>query len=126
MDIDSAEQPTAWGDSGARGPVTTTGDRLRPSGAAEEPTPSEGSVDSENTVDRVDRLLDGVERALARLDDGTYGHCELCGGPIPDDRLAAEPTVERCRDCAADPGHAGFPMGETAAVPAGLVTGESA
>src|SRR4051794_12402570 len=33
--------------------------------------------------------LDEVERALAKLDDGTYGACETCGEPISPARLEA-------------------------------------
>ncbi|HEY4929242.1 MAG TPA: hypothetical protein VIH95_08815, partial [Acidimicrobiales bacterium] len=50
-------------------------------------------------VDAVDGLLDEVERALARLDDGTYGRCETCGSPIDDTDLAAQPLVRECRSC---------------------------
>jgi RNA polymerase-binding transcription factor DksA len=39
--------------------------------------------------------LDGVEVALARLDAGTYWTCEATGRPLPDDVLAADPTVRR-------------------------------
>ncbi|HEV3366494.1 MAG TPA: TraR/DksA C4-type zinc finger protein [Acidimicrobiales bacterium] len=53
----------------------------------------------EDTIDAVDRLLDGVDGALSRLDDGTYGVCESCGGPIDDARLAESPTTESCSDC---------------------------
>lgn len=42
-----------------------------------------------------DELAD-VERALARLDDGTYGRCEMCGQALPDERLAAAPATRRC------------------------------
>jgi DnaK suppressor protein len=48
----------------------------------------------------VEQLLDEVERALARLDDGTYGSCVTCGGPIGDDRLAEDPTRHACGECA--------------------------
>ena len=40
--------------------------------------------------------LDDVERALARLDDGTYGSCEVCSKPIGEDRLAAMPATRWC------------------------------
>jgi DnaK suppressor protein len=53
----------------------------------------------EDTIDAVDRLLDGVEGALSRLDDGTYGVCESCGGPIDDARLAESPTTQFCSSC---------------------------
>jgi DnaK suppressor protein len=38
--------------------------------------------------------LDAIERALHRLDDGTYGRSVRSGEPIPDDRLEADPAAE--------------------------------
>jgi len=52
-----------------------------------------------SAVDAVDGLLDEVELALARLDDGTYGRCEGCGAPIDDERLAELPIVRTCGRC---------------------------
>ena len=40
--------------------------------------------------------LDAVERALERLDDGTYGSCEVCASALDDARLAADPTARCC------------------------------
>ncbi|MDQ2649017.1 MAG: TraR/DksA C4-type zinc finger protein [Actinomycetota bacterium] len=42
--------------------------------------------------------LDEVERALAKLDDGTYGTCEVCGNPIASARLEAMPATRFCID----------------------------
>jgi DnaK suppressor protein len=42
--------------------------------------------------------LDDVERALAKLDDGTYGACEVCGAAIGDSRLEAMPAARFCID----------------------------
>ena len=42
--------------------------------------------------------LDAVEAALAKLDDGTYGKCEVCGNPIPEARLEAMPASRFCID----------------------------
>ncbi|HEX7442807.1 MAG TPA: hypothetical protein VF320_02910, partial [Acidimicrobiales bacterium] len=55
-----------------------------PSGAASPSTDeTEGEEEAHRSaVDAVDELLDEVELALARLDDGTYGRCETCGSPI--------------------------------------------
>jgi RNA polymerase-binding transcription factor DksA len=58
-----------------------------------------GSPSSEATVDEVDHVLDQVELALARLDDGTYGVCESCGAPIDDAHLAELPTAQTCPGC---------------------------
>ena len=43
--------------------------------------------------------LAAVERALGRLDDGTWGRCARCGRPIGDERLAALPWAAHCIDC---------------------------
>jgi len=40
------------------------------------------------------RRLDAIERALRRLDDGTYGRSVRSGEPIPDERLEADPAAE--------------------------------
>jgi RNA polymerase-binding transcription factor len=45
--------------------------------------------------------LERVERALAKLDDGTYGTCDVCGGAIPEKRLEAMPDSTLCVECAA-------------------------
>jgi DnaK suppressor protein len=47
-------------------------------------------------LEEAEALLDEVEAALARLSDGTYGVCELCGDPIEDDLLADAPTRRSC------------------------------
>jgi DnaK suppressor protein len=44
--------------------------------------------------------LDRTERALAKLDEGTYGLCDTCGRPIAPKRLQALPDVVVCIDCA--------------------------
>jgi RNA polymerase-binding protein DksA len=42
--------------------------------------------------------LDEVEAALARVDAGSYGVCEVCGEPIGADRLSAIPWARLCID----------------------------
>ena len=42
-----------------------------------------------------------VERALAKLGDGSYGTCEDCGRPIDPLRLEAKPAARYCIACAA-------------------------
>jgi DnaK suppressor protein len=44
----------------------------------------------------LDAKLRDVERALAKLDDGTYGTCDECGEPIGDARLEAIPWAVLC------------------------------
>jgi DnaK suppressor protein len=45
--------------------------------------------------------LDRTERALAKLDEGTYGTCDACGEAIPPARLRALPDSVLCVACAA-------------------------
>jgi DnaK suppressor protein len=44
--------------------------------------------------------LQRVDAALRKVDDGTYGTCEGCGGPIALERLEALPWAPLCIDCA--------------------------
>jgi DnaK suppressor protein len=41
-------------------------------------------------------MLDEVRRAQHRIVEGTYGTCEVCGEPIPEERLEARPWATRC------------------------------
>jgi DnaK suppressor protein len=61
------------------------------------------AADPEEAIDVVDLRLHEVEAALARLDDGTYGTCQECGGVIEDHRLAESPTTQACTACASAP-----------------------
>jgi RNA polymerase-binding transcription factor DksA len=47
-------------------------------------------------LDQIEAELGDVERALRRLDDGTYGRCEACGETIGDERLEAMPATRFC------------------------------
>ncbi len=42
-----------------------------------------------------------IDRALGRIDDGTYGTCARCGAPIPEERLDAVPYAVLCITCKA-------------------------
>ena len=50
--------------------------------------------------DSLERVLARTERAVAKLDDGTYGMCDVCGDPIPAGRLRALPDAVLCMRCA--------------------------
>jgi phosphoserine phosphatase RsbU/P len=43
-------------------------------------------------------LLQEVDAALSRMNDGSYGLCETCHDPIEPERLAADPLVRFCLD----------------------------
>lgn len=60
-------------------------------------------------IDRIEKVgqagalaakLADVLRALAKLDEGTYGICDGCGNDIPEGRLEARPWSVRCVACA--------------------------
>lgn len=65
----------------------------------------------DGTVEAIDRLntigvgtqlearLEKVDRALAKLAEGTYGTCDTCGGAIDPRRLARYPESTVCAGC---------------------------
>lgn len=50
---------------------------------------------------RIFDQLAGVEHALSKFKDGTYGLCESCGQPIDPARLEALPQATLCMNCKA-------------------------
>ena len=44
------------------------------------------------------QTLAQIDRALTRLEEGTYGSCERCGKPIGEERLRARPWATLCID----------------------------
>lgn len=49
--------------------------------------------------DRDRKLLGKIDEALARIEDGSYGRCEECGGQIGSERLKARPVTTLCIEC---------------------------
>ena len=43
--------------------------------------------------------VEDIDKALAKMDAGTYGICERCGHPIPKERLRALPYAALCVAC---------------------------
>jgi DnaK suppressor protein len=54
------------------------------------------------TAKQLSAMLEDVERALQKLDEGTYGVCDSCGAAIPTERLEARPWSVLCVDCSAE------------------------
>jgi DnaK suppressor protein len=48
----------------------------------------------EAIADGMRERLAAIDRALKRLDEGTYGRSIVSGEPIPDERLEADPAAE--------------------------------
>jgi DnaK suppressor protein len=46
-------------------------------------------------------LIEEIDRALRRIDEGTYGQCVRCGKPIDEQRLEAMPTATVDTQCQA-------------------------
>ena len=64
-----------------------------------------GNFDQELTLSLLGserNALDQIDGALKRIDDGSYGQCETCGGKIPKSRLEAIPYAAQCVPCASE------------------------
>lgn len=75
-------------------------------------TPGELEVSSEDRNELADKIEEqqtneaivselearklAVEEALKRIEDGTYGLCKVCGKPIDEERLEANPAADTC------------------------------
>ncbi len=51
-------------------------------------------------IDQAEHHLAEIDAALARVEDGTYGVCTVCGQRIPEARLDARPVARTCVACA--------------------------
>lgn len=51
--------------------------------------------------DRERKLMDKIDAALLRIEDGTFGECEECGETISIGRLKARPVTTLCIECKA-------------------------
>jgi DnaK suppressor protein len=58
-----------------------------------------GRIERVAQADALTAKLADVDRALEKIDDGTYGYCDRCGASIPDDRLVARPWAVLCLRC---------------------------
>ena len=50
---------------------------------------------------RIRQELAGIEHALQKFEEGTYGKCDSCGKPIDPERLEALPQASLCLNCKA-------------------------
>jgi DnaK suppressor protein len=55
--------------------------------------------------DRERKLMIKIKEALDRIDGGSYGVCELCGGDISEARLRARPVTTQCIECKTEMEH---------------------
>ncbi len=69
--------------------------------------PREGLRNQEPSLHQIDAVLafksdpqlDELRNALSRLEEGTFGVCLSCKGPIPEDILDANPIQRVCARC---------------------------
>ncbi|MFD5482510.1 TraR/DksA family transcriptional regulator [Streptomyces hawaiiensis] len=47
----------------------------------------------------MERVLEEIEEAFTRIDDGIYGRCVGCGKPVPAERLDILPYTRHCVAC---------------------------
>jgi DnaK suppressor protein len=49
--------------------------------------------------DRERKLINKIQEALDRIDNGTFGTCDMCGEDISEGRLKVRPVTTLCIDC---------------------------
>ncbi len=52
-----------------------------------------------SVLERQGRTLQEIDEALERIENGTFGICDMCGKPIPKGRLEAMPHARSCVSC---------------------------
>jgi RNA polymerase-binding transcription factor DksA len=64
------------------------------SGERPDPSPADDAV----RLDEISEELEAVDAALRRLDDASYGTCEVCGTALEATHLETDPLTTRCAD----------------------------
>jgi RNA polymerase-binding transcription factor DksA len=72
------------------------GERPRSTSTKPISTPRPWTANATSPCEDIEQEIADVQRALVRLDRGTYGRCEACGTQIPDERLIAMPAARLC------------------------------
>ena len=69
-----------------------------PAEEGEKGTYIEETKENEAVANDLERRYADVVRALKKIDEGTYGVCEITGQPIEIDRLEANPAARACKE----------------------------
>jgi RNA polymerase-binding transcription factor DksA len=85
------EQPNAW--RATAGDIET--DTADPNDLADTFEELEGNA---AVLEELEARRGDVKKALARIEEGTYGMCEVGNEPIERERLDANPTARTCRE----------------------------
>lgn len=75
-----------------------TGTLSQPGDLADAATTRSTQGDVDSLIGTARQRLEHIEAALDRVDEGTYGTCEVCGEPIGEARLEALPFTTVCID----------------------------
>ncbi len=86
------------------GAVKTVSDMSESNGENFPDPADRATQETDNSVilrvkDRERKLISKVKDAMERIDNGTYGICEICGGDISEKRLEARPVTTCCIEC---------------------------
>jgi len=69
-------------------------------GTEADPTDSADNIEQLATniplVEELEARHKEIDKAVAKMDNGTYGHCDVCKEPIPFDRLEANAAAATC------------------------------
>ncbi len=65
-------------------------------------TQAVGRLNQVGAAKELAAMLVDVERALVKVDEGTYGFCDRCHTLIPEERLEARPWSVLCVSCSAE------------------------
>ena len=91
-----------------KGAERTVDEMTGAEGKASFPDPADrASMESDRNFelrirDRERKLISKIRGALEKIDDGSFGICEVCGEPIDFKRLEARPVTNHCIDCKTD------------------------
>ncbi|MFH0957257.1 MAG: RNA polymerase-binding protein DksA [Pseudomonadota bacterium] len=88
-----------------RGAERTVDDMTEGEGKTAFPDPTDrASLESDRNFelrirDRERKLINKIKKALGKIDDESFGLCEVCGEPIDFKRLEARPVTTHCIEC---------------------------
>jgi len=91
-----------------KGAGRTVDDMTEGEGKGSFPDPTDrASMESDRNFelrirDRERKLISKIKGALEKIEDGTFGTCEVCGEPIEFKRLEARPVTSHCIECKTD------------------------
>ncbi len=75
----------------------TEKDDIDPAEDAEVASSMETFENNQGILNQLEKQLNEVKDALVKIENGTYGKCEVCGADIENDRLEANPSAKTCK-----------------------------